>query len=44
MRILLVHPLPGPDFSVHDVITGWHEAFRELGTEVAVYNFLMTVF
>ena len=32
----MVHP--GPDFSVHDVLTGWHEAFQELGIEVAVFN------
>jgi spore maturation protein CgeB len=36
MRILLVHP--GPDWSVHDVFTGWMEALRELGVEVAAYN------
>lgn len=36
MRILLVHP--GPDFSVHDVLTGWLEAFRELGVEAVPYN------
>lgn len=36
MRILMVHP--GPDFSVHDVFTGWREAFEELGIEVAAYN------
>lgn len=38
MRILMVHPLSGPDFSVHDVFTGWREALQELGAEVAVYN------
>jgi spore maturation protein CgeB len=38
MRILMVHPLPGPDFSVHDVFTGWLEAFHELGVQVAVHN------
>lgn len=31
----MVHP--GPDFSVHDLFTGWYEAFRELGVEVAPY-------
>jgi spore maturation protein CgeB len=36
VKILLVHP--GPDFSVHDVFTGWYEAFRELGVEVAPFN------
>jgi hypothetical protein len=36
MRILMVHP--GPDFSVHDVFAGWHEALTEAGIEVAVYN------
>jgi spore maturation protein CgeB len=38
MRILMVHPLPGPDFSVHDVFTGWLEAFHELGVQVAIHN------
>jgi spore maturation protein CgeB len=36
MRILIVHP--GPDFSVHDVFTGWTEALRELGCDVGTYN------
>lgn len=36
MRVLLCHP--GPDFSVHDVFTGWLEALRELGVQVAPYN------
>jgi spore maturation protein CgeB len=38
MRILMVHP--GPDFSVHDlaVLTGWHEAFKELGVNCEVFN------
>lgn len=36
MRILVVHP--GPDFSVHDLYTGWTEALRGLGVEVAGYN------
>jgi hypothetical protein len=36
MRILIVHP--GPDFSVHDVFTGWYEALKELGVEVAPFN------
>jgi len=36
VRILMVHP--GPDFSVHDVFTGWLEAFRELGITVAIHN------
>lgn len=38
MRILVVQP--GPDFSVHDlgVFTGWTEALRDLGCEVATYN------
>lgn len=36
MRILLVHP--GPDFSVHDVYTGWYEALTGLGCEVAPFN------
>jgi len=30
MRILIVHPLLGPDFSVADVFTGWYEALRDL--------------
>lgn len=37
MRILLVHP--GPDFSVHDVFTGWQEGLKEAGVEVAHFNF-----
>ena len=37
-RILIVHPGPLPDFSVHDVCTGWVEGLRELGVEVAPYN------
>lgn len=28
MRVLIVHP--GPDFSVHDVFTGWYEALQDL--------------
>ena len=28
MRVLVLHP--GPDFSVHDVFTGWMEALRDL--------------
>lgn len=36
MRILLVHP--GPDFSVHDVFTGWQEGLKEAGVEVASFN------
>ncbi len=36
MRILMVHP--GPDFSVSDVLTGWHEAFRELGVDAKVFT------
>jgi hypothetical protein len=36
MRILVVQP--GPDFSVHDVFTGWVEALRGQGAEVATYN------
>lgn len=36
MKVLLVHP--GPEFSVQDVHTGWAEALRELGCEVAEYN------
>jgi len=38
MRVLIVHPLLGPDFSVHDVFTGWYEALKELGVEVAPFN------
>jgi hypothetical protein len=38
MRILIVHPLPGPDFSVHDVYVGWYEALKELGVDVAPFN------
>jgi spore maturation protein CgeB len=34
----MVHPGPLPDFSVHDVFTGWLEAFHELGVQVAVHN------
>jgi spore maturation protein CgeB len=30
MRVLIVHPGPLPDFSVHDVFAGWYEALREL--------------
>ncbi len=37
MRILLVHP--GPDFSVHDVYTGWAEGLKEAGADVALFNF-----
>jgi len=37
MRLLLVHP--GPDFSVHDVYTGWAEGLSEIGVEVAQFNF-----
>ena len=36
MKWLLVHP--GPDFSVHDVFTGWREALQTLGQQVQVYN------
>ena len=36
MRWLLVHP--GPEFSVHDVYTGWTEALRRLGVQVAEFN------
>jgi spore maturation protein CgeB len=36
LRMLMVHP--GPDFSVHDVLAGWHEAFQELGVDARVYN------
>lgn len=35
MRILVGHP--GPDFSVADVFTGWVEALRAAGQEVATY-------
>jgi hypothetical protein len=38
MRMLMVHPLPGPDFSVADVLAGWHEAFRELGVSANVFS------
>jgi spore maturation protein CgeB len=36
MRILVAHP--GPEFSVHDVYTGWVEALRELGQQVLEFN------
>ena len=36
MRWLAVHP--GPNFSVHDVHTGWMEALRGLGEQVTEYN------
>src|SRR5215831_1402028 len=36
MRWLLIHP--GPNFSVSDVHTGWVEALRGLGQQVAEYN------
>lgn len=36
MKVLVVHP--GPDFSVHDVYTGWVDALAKLGCEVAGYN------
>jgi spore maturation protein CgeB len=38
MRVLIVHPLPGPDFSVADVYEGWAEALKAAGCEVAGYN------
>jgi spore maturation protein CgeB len=38
MRVLVVHPGLGPDFSVHDVYAGWTEALGDLGVEVARYN------
>jgi spore maturation protein CgeB len=38
MRILIVHPGPLPDFSVHDVYAGWVDALRALGCEVMGYN------
>jgi spore maturation protein CgeB len=38
MRVLIVHPGPLPDFSVHDVYIGWHDALKELGCEVAGFN------
>jgi spore maturation protein CgeB len=34
----MVHPGPDLGFSVHDVFTGWQEALRGLGVEVAGYN------
>jgi spore maturation protein CgeB len=37
-RILIGHPGPLPDYSVHDVYTGWIEALIELGCEVAPFN------
>lgn len=36
MRILAAHP--GPNFSVHDCYTGWVEALRGLGCQVAEFN------
>lgn len=36
VRWLVVHP--GPSFSVQDVYTGWVEALRGLGEQVAEYN------
>lgn len=38
MRILIVHPGLGPDFSVADVYRGWADGLRELGCDVAMYN------
>lgn len=38
MRILVVHPGLGPNFSVADVHAGWAEALRDLGCQVASYN------
>jgi hypothetical protein len=36
VRILLIDP--GPAFSVRDVYTGWRDAFRQLGCQVAEFN------
>lgn len=33
---MIVHP--GPEFSVHDVYAGWHEALTGLGLNVMTYN------
>jgi spore maturation protein CgeB len=38
MKILVVHPGPLPDFSVHDVYAGWMDALAKLGCQVAGYN------
>jgi spore maturation protein CgeB len=38
MRVLIVHPGPLPDFSVHDVAVGWCEGLRELGCDAQIYN------
>lgn len=38
MRVLLVHPGLGPDFSVNDVFIGWQEGLKEAGVEVASFN------
>lgn len=35
-RVLIVHP--GPQFSVQDVYTGWHEALADMGIRVHEYN------
>lgn len=35
-RVMIVHP--GPQFSVQDVYTGWHEALVETGIRVQEYN------
>lgn len=36
MRWLVAHP--GPNFSVHDVYTGWVEGLREIGEKVVEFN------
>ena len=36
MKILVIHP--GPDFSVHDVYSGWVHALKNLGCQVFEYN------
>jgi spore maturation protein CgeB len=35
-RVLIVHP--GPQFSVHDVFMGWHEALCDMGIRTIDYN------
>ncbi len=37
MRVLLIRP--GPQFSVQDVAFGWRDGLRELGVDVADFNF-----
>lgn len=38
MRVLIVHPGLGPEFSVADVLRGWQGALGGLGCEVGTFN------